>query len=532
MSSILDNWIFQNKPPYATQIEALQWLEANIDIKYHILELPVGAGKSAIAMTWSRFLKPETNGSSYILTPQKILQQQYFDTMPDLGILKGKNNYQCGMYPTVSCDVGGILGCNAKDRCTYALAKKEALMNNPNVVLNYHNGLMLFKYSIMAQRPLLVIDECHNLEMFLTEFDAFVITDEYIKQVGCIKYQKTTNPVDIYEWIIGTYLPKAIARHEELESELESMKNDGTSVSVLNRYLKEFSTLSNHLEDIQEILESGIENFFENYVMVMDDTSVKFKSLFPRSSFQKYVSPYGEHVLLMSGTILDKHEFCSNLGIPDDEAEFISMESEFDVDKRPVFFMPTMKMNKEWNDDYNAENRVKLVDTIMNLLDIHKDQSGIIHTSNFAISKWLLNELNSRGMTHDIYHHTKLDNTSISTRDEAIENFIQSTTPSVLISPSITEGLDLKDELSRFAIIIKVPYPSMGDQWIKRRMTISSNWYAQLTLRGIIQGAGRVVRHQTDYGNVYILDTSWQQLYKNTKQWIPKWWHDAYEVLK
>jgi len=54
-------------------------------------------------------------------------------------------------------------------------------------------------------------------------------------------------------------------------------------------------------------------------------------------------------------------------------------------------------------------------------------------------------------------------------RDEVITKHIDSTEPTVLISPSLHLGLDLKDDLSRFQIIIKVPYGNLGDRWISAR---------------------------------------------------------------
>ena len=51
-------------------------------------------------------------------------------------------------------------------------------------------------------------------------------------------------------------------------------------------------------------------------------------------------------------------------------------------------------------------------------------------------------------------------------RDEVITKHIDSTEPTVLISPSLHLGLDLKDDLSRFQIIVKVPYGNLGDRWI------------------------------------------------------------------
>ncbi len=44
-------------------------------------------------------------------------------------------------------------------------------------------------------------------------------------------------------------------------------------------------------------------------------------------------------------------------------------------------------------------------------------------------------------------------------REEVIAEHVNSTKPTVLISPSLHTGLYLKDDLSRFQIITKVPYP-------------------------------------------------------------------------
>jgi Rad3-related DNA helicase len=38
-------------------------------------------------------------------------------------------------------------------------------------------------------------------------------------------------------------------------------------------------------------------------------------------------------------------------------------------------------------------------------------------------------------------------------------------------------GLDLKDDLSRFQIITKVPYPDLGDRWIDAKRKINGQWY-------------------------------------------------------
>jgi Rad3-related DNA helicase len=168
-----------------------------------------------------------------------------------------------------------------------------------------------------------------------------------------------------------------------------------------------------------------------------------------------------------------------------------------------------------------------MLTTVKQVLELHKNDSGLIHTGNFAIAQWLVEHLDNE-IDHKIYHHNPDTDDD---RNAVINGFVGDPKPSVLISPSSTEGLDLKDELGRFAIFCKVPFGYLGDQWIKRRMEMSTSWYQRRALIDVIQGGGRVVRSPTDTGNVYILDASWQFLYKQAYHMIPKWWREAYRKI-
>jgi len=54
--------------------------------------------------------------------------------------------------------------------------------------------------------------------------------------------------------------------------------------------------------------------------------------------------------------------------------------------------------------------------------------------------------------------------------EEVIKFHETSPHPTVLISPSMMEGVDLADDMSRFQILCKVPFPYLGDAAIKKRM--------------------------------------------------------------
>ena len=62
-------------------------------------------------------------------------------------------------------------------------------------------------------------------------------------------------------------------------------------------------------------------------------------------------------------------------------------------------------------------------------------------------------------------------------------------------------------------------------------MEMSTAWYQRRTLIGVIQGGGRVVRSETDTGNVYILDGSFGYLKSQTEHMIPDWWKKAYNIV-
>ena len=106
-------------------------------------------------------------------------------------------------------------------------------------------------------------------------------------------------------------------------------------------------------------------------------------------------------------------------------------------------------------------------------------------------------------------------------RDAVLEKHIKSKKDSVLLSPSMTEGIDLKGDLSKFQIVCKVPYPYLGDPIIKKRMNKNKGWYALQTAKSIVQSCGRSVRSKDDQAITYILDSDWHSFFRKNKGIFP-----------
>jgi len=172
-----------------------------------------------------------------------------------------------------------------------------------------------------------------------------------------------------------------------------------------------------------------------------------------------------------------------------------------------------------------------LTKAIDRILERHPDEKGIVHTSSFKIMEQILSytKYPGRFMSH---RPSSSDDNGELTRDEALARFTATRQPTVLISPSIGLGLDLKGDLCRFNVIAKLPFPSLGDPQVKYRLDADPSWYSFVTIAAVVQALGRSVRHSRDWSTGYILDAAFWQLIKRHKAFFPKWWRDALHVIR
>jgi Rad3-related DNA helicase len=528
---IMSFWPMPNFKPRKSQVEALEWIQSLPEhIKYILVEIPVGGGKSPLALNVSGWLSG-LNGNGFIITTQKILQKQYEDSF-DSQLLKavyGKANYTCSSKNT-TCDIGSDIKPQC-DNCPHRNAIGKAI-KSPNMLLNYTLALLFFMQHDklgLKKRDVIVFDECHTLENHLTEFGSVNITMKKCIDLDIV-FKPCTSMNEAFNWINETYYSAVYDYVEKLHNQYQEISdkvylNNAVLTRDDKKIIMSYLKWQKHFDSLQVLLTTNKKEIFENYVLVNDKVSFKFKQLYGSNAFHQIVKPMANKFMFMSSTILNKDAFCKDLGINPDEAEIISIDSEFDCDNRPVIYKPVAKMNYGWNTDERKKDRQSMIEAIMNICEEHNDENGIIHTGSFQISDWLVKDLRNM-IPHRILHH---GTDSGKSRDEVINEYInESDTPTILLSPSITEGLDLVDDKGRFAIFAKVPYPYMGDQWVKKRMTLSNEWYQRQAMIAIIQGGGRVVRSKEDWGVTYILDSSFGFLYSKMHNKIPKWWKQAY----
>jgi ATP-dependent DNA helicase DinG len=237
------------------------------------------------------------------------------------------------------------------------------------------------------------------------------------------------------------------------------------------------------------------------------------------SSYCKSVFEKGSKVLIMSATILNNKAFCKSIGLGIDDVKFIRVKSDFPVEHRAIYPLNIAYLN--YSNLQSLDTKVKISRAVDNLMSIYKNDKGIIHTTSYEQLTFIKDNISKENARRLLITDPEIQ------RDEVIFQHTSTKKPTVLISPSLHTGLDLKDELSRFQIITKVPYPSKGDRWTNAKRESDEEWYYWQTALRLIQAYGRSIRSKDDWAKTYILDSAFSYFIKKNKNMVPDWFIQA-----
>jgi ATP-dependent DNA helicase DinG len=247
-------------------------------------------------------------------------------------------------------------------------------------------------------------------------------------------------------------------------------------------------------------------------------TGVQLKPL-DVSHYCKGVFEKCDKTLMMSATILDSKAYCRSLGLEHDQVKFIRVESDFPLQNRPIYPLNIARLN--FNSLQLQEVKVKIAMAINDIMTLHKNHKGLIHTTSYEQLNFIKANISQTNKRRLLVTDPDIQ------RDEVIAEHVNSTKPTVLISPSLHTGLDLKDDLSRFQIITKVPYPNISDRWTDAKRKTSGQWYDWQTALRLVQGYGRSVRSKEDWAKTYVLDSAFGYFVKKYKHVLPDWFIQA-----
>jgi len=534
--------------PRQQQIEAIEFIENQVKndptTKFFLLDMPVGTGKSHLALMIADWYKRTKNKMARvdIITNSKILQDQYSSTYESIADLKGKENYECSSY-ACSCAQGAEfnrLNKTSCESCPYSSARESYISSGVSLT-NFYLYILYAMYNqkLMDARDarVLIVDEAHDFDDIMSSFISIKITEAVIKRFSfsnendLISRLKAVTTISGYVDFLVYFNNEVVTTMEQMEKGMSKSERD---VVQDKRDLKINKVLNGKNSDVKLMqlitdlnqYKMKIELFLTEYKAnpnnwVLEPSyneklrqkELSLEPIWAYDYLDKYVFSHYDMVFLMSGTILDKNLFCQLNGLDVTKAAYHSIESPFPVKNRPIIYMPIGKMSYK-NKEETFQRYIPYIKKIMNK---YAGQKGIIHTNSFELSNWIQKGIKDKRF---VFH----DSTN---KDEILKMHCMTDKTTVLVSPSMDTGVSLDDDLARFQIIAKVPYPSLASQKNKMRQSNNPDWYAWKTVSGFIQMTGRSVRSDTDYADTIILDGSFGDVMKHSSHFLPNWIQEA-----
>ena len=346
----------------------------------------------------------------------------------------------------------------------------------------------------VKNRTIIVCDEASEIEEELVKAFSISITYKHLDTAG-VKYTKLQDESEAKGWFTDLF-EEVKVRYESVVSECTKRKDLTQKDTIKLRFLTQL------YKSLEKVL--GHWGFVE-YVIEKSDKTIQAIPL-KVDYLASNLFDYAEKVVMLSATIIDHENFARTLGIK--EYKYIEVDSTFDPKKSPIYVSDKYPLT------YNTmeANLPKVIDMAKFLVDKHKDEKGIIHTYTFAITEKL---------KHKLYGKRFLYREEGSSNEDILQEHAMRSDATVLISPSMAFGVDLKDDAARWQIIMKMPYPSLAAKRIKRLAEQDQRWYIRKMLTTFVQMCGRSTRSESDHSITYVLDANIIKIMKQYRDYLP-----------
>lgn len=485
--------------------------------RFVVIEAPTGSGKSGIAVTLAR-----EADSAYIVTAQKLLQDQYVRDFPELALMKGRANYPCLIAPTHAAAAPCLAGRKLPEceECPYFTAKDVAIAAS-GTTMNYAYYLAELNYSGgFGERELLVLDEAHNAEAALMSFAQVTLSDELLASAGVPEQLPSFTDTDgWFDWV-AELLPGLSRRALELEEEIRQAPI-GNELSLSKLRAKQWlETSARRLQELLASADDGSVDWVVERQRRRDGQTVSFKPVRVAAFAGEYLFRFGQRVLMLSATILDADTYLTSLGIDPADATVIRIGSDFPVRNRPVRLRPAARLTR-----HHLERELpRLTEAVARIMEEHPTEKGVIHAHSYRIASHLQRHLPASARERLVTHFDS------SGRDAALFEHVSSPDATVLLTPSMTEGIDLADDLARWQILCKIPYANLGDAQVRARTEQDPAWYDWRTCLSVVQAYGRTVRARDDYAVTYLLDADFPTFLRRQRRRLPDWFMEAVDT--
>ena len=470
------------------------------------------------------------------LTSTRGLQNQLEKDFGDSGLLdvRGQNNYPC-LYKAngrtitlrdvqtdfadeIKCDEGpchGGVRCELKESgCVYfdrvKLARQVTLVST-----NYSYWMHQMEHGGgLGAFGMLVLDEAHDA---LDQLSNYLAVELFPSDLELVDEDRFPELINFEPWKLTArvWLDRARSQREDLEAAVKGgLANNGDSRWAVHqaKHLKKLERKLAQLSSAQGDWVFQVTRRGPSGSLV-----ARFDPVWPADYAERRLFCGIKRVVLTSATIRPKT--LELLGIGHGDVDFREYPSSFPVGRRPVYFVPSVRMDKRATPGH-LRAWISKIDAIVRP---RLQGKGIIHAVSYQRAQWIAR--NSEFAEHMLVH------TRESSQD-TIRRFKGTKAPAILVSPSVSTGFDFPDSECRWQILCKVPFPDTRDLVTKARSDRDRDYPMYQAMQEIVQMAGRSTRSEDDWSEVLVVDDHFEWFWPKFKKFAPKWFAEAVEICK
>lgn len=472
----------------------------------------------------------------------KALVKLSMDCETDLDNVSSISNYDKKRIRVNRC----TKDCDHRLSCLYNTIYEENL--NPNIMFqvcnhNYyvadlnhkHNGMK----NLLPPYRGVIVDEAHKFIDVLNEmYKKKLLKNDMLMTLGRVKrkFNKTTyyekaselfnhaekhirqlynsfyNQIDSQELNPNTQYAVKMNSHHIYKIKLIASYFTELEHLLKERFLVDYP-YKNIISEIKEIMVSLVCNKVNTYWIGTDEFGF-FDALYSlplgiNKIYQNQIWRRSLPVILTSGTLSINNDFDyirKKLGLEvmaDFKYDEMSKKSPFDYNINCLIYFSQNTATPKQKDEIYIKS---IANEIINLTSATKGRSLVLFTSYTVMNKVY-------DMVKDKIEYPLI----ISERKnrKAVYEF-KKTTNGILFSTDAWEGIDVEGDLLSSLIITKLPFPMPNIDQKQIRQDYSNFWsYLQSEIIPnmqikLKQGAGRLIRSETDRGVICILDNRYQ----------------------
>jgi ATP-dependent DNA helicase DinG len=537
------------------------------NIKDVIVEAPTGAGKTSIAVTVARIMTigfeallpmarhlEDTDiteameivapKQAHLITSMKLLQDAYLGDDPNIKLVKGKGNYECRRNPqqsvalaAMSAAVRGVLndfscddaeqmfGRMCDKRCPYKEARKRARWS-PIALHNFDS----FFYQVtlgkaFTPRGLLTIDEAHNTEEKIRNLLTVFLNRSMFESVSLNWTDLGSEDIEAATQWASEHLKEVVRRSKDIGEELTYLRGGKQGPREIER-MAELSKKLKLIEGVQQKL----DRFCKSRTPLPDSKSkpadwvvtiegrgaVILEPVNAGRWVHNALMRYGDKRLHMSATFMNNGgAYNRAIKLKLASATFIDVPSTFPKERRPIVKRSAGPLGaKNWKENFPAA-----VDQVKAILKENPGVRGVMHCTSYKMAEEFSEALSGERRL------VKYDRRN---REVVVSRFTAGfeAKDAVLLAVSLTEGYDFKDDLCRFQILIRVPYP-VPDKCMTARKEKDPRFYGWRTCLTLVQTYGRGMRSADDFCKTYMLDGRFSAFVSRDRDQLPNWFLEA-----